>query len=725
MKRSSQNRGLRNTGRMMLVLITFVFLIFFVATAVSFALISTTGTAREQNLFEIALETYLSTRTISARRGTITDRHGHAIAAQHPSYTVYANFNPHWGSVVDVKDIDNTANQLAKVLDMEADKIAANLAWNLSQEGVWQSEFGHAGQRLSFIQRSEIEAMELPGIYFHDTLTRFYPNGVFASHTIGYTMFGESGELIGAMGLERYFNDILTGRDGTYQILSDRYGMPQPNVERVYIAEPRDGHDISLTIDSTIQMLLETAFDDVFDDEESNVENMVAVVMDVHTGEILGAASRPTFDPNTRELDDYINALMYPFEPGSTIKTFTYAAAINEGVYQGSQIFTSGSRTLPGNTLINDFNVNWGDITFDEGFLRSSNTAVVDILRYQLQPERWIDYLEAFGFNERVDLPLPLGEPEGVTPSLNDSPVDLYISAFGQGKITVTPIQQLQALTAILNEGEMVKPQIISEIIDPNTGEVTQSLEREVVGQPITAQTAQQVKELMIGVAEDPVGTAYNLYDLDVPSGGKTGTAQLADPETGRYHTHRHIYSYIGFAPADDPQVMMFIAVQRPRESLHTTRTGHYYASNVYQFVMNNSLQYLGLGATQPDSDVESPQFERTDVPNIINLKVEDAVQAIKTAGFTPIVIGEESRVFNQSPAPYALNLVGDKVFIQTSVADQLPNFNDWTRAQIQTYAQLLALDVEFRGEGGLAARQTIRAGTTVQAGDQLIITLR
>jgi penicillin-binding protein 2B len=716
MKRENQNRGLRNTGRVTLILITTIFFFFFVATAVSFALIAGTGTAREQNLYALALDTYLARNSVSARRGTITDRNGRPIAAQHPSYTMYANFHPDWGTIVE--DIDYTAQKLAEVIDMEVEEIIQNLS-----RDAWQLEFGVAGQRLSFTRKNEIEALELPGIYFRDALTRFYPNGVFASHIIGYTMHGEAGELIGAMGLESYFDDILTGRDGSYQFLRDWFGMPQPNQERIYIREPRDGYDITLTLDATIQMFLETAFDESFEDDESNIENMVAVIMDVRTGEILAAASRPTFDPNTRDLEDYMNAIMYPFEPGSTIKIFTYAAAINEGVYQGDQIFTSGSRLLPGNIRIHDFQRNWGDISFDEGFLRSSNTAVVDILRHWMRSDIWIDYLEAFGFNDRVNLPLPTFEPAGVIPDINESPVDLFMTGFGQGRITVTPVQQLQALTAILNEGQMVRPQLISEIFDPNTETVIESFEREIVGEPITAATARQVQDLMIGVVDNPAGTGHNLYDLDVPSGGKTGTAQLYDPETGLYHTHRHVYSYIGFAPAENPEIMMYIALERKRESLQPERTGHSYAAPIYRSVMNKTLRYLGLGPAIPYSEVQLPHVERIHVPNIVNLTVEEAVLTIQTAGLTPIVIGNKDRVFGQSPTPNATIIIDDKVFIQTDIEDQLPNFTGWSRAQITTYASLLGLNVEFRGQG-LGVRQTIRAGRTVQAGDRVIITL-
>ena len=716
MKIDKQNRGLRNTGRVMLILIFSLFFFLFVATAVSFARIAQTGIAREQNLFALALDTYLATGSVNARRGMIMDRNSTPIAAEHPSYTMYANFHPEWGSVVE--DIYYTSMRLAEVIDADMDEIIVNL----SQEDVLQSQFGVAGQRLSFTEKNEIEDLELPGIYFSDELTRFYPNGVFASHTIGYTIFGENGELIGVMGLESHFNDILTGTNGSYQFLRDWFDMPQPNQERMYINEPRNGYDITLTIDATIQMFLETAFDDVLTETESDIDNMVAVVMDVRTGEILATSSRPTFDPNVREVRDYINAIMYPFEPGSTIKVFTYAAAINEENYQGNQIFSSGTRTLPGNITISDFNTNWGDITFDEGFLRSSNTGIIDIFRNWLSFDSWISYLEDFGFGNPVGLPL-YGELAGEIPDINDSPVDLFMSGYGQGRITVTPIQQLQAMSAILNDGQMIRPQLVSQIYDPNTNTIIDSFEREVIGTPITLETARAVQSLLVDGVADPVATAYNLYDLDLPSGGKTGTAELFDPETGFYHTHRHIYSYIGFAPADEPEVMMYIALERSRESLQPERTGHAYAASIYRFVMNNSLQYLGLSQRMPYMAYEQTNASRTDVPDVLNLTVEAAELAIEAAELTPIIIGSNDRVFMQSPAPQESVFVGDIVFIQTDVEDQLPNFNGWSRRQITTYASLLNLDVRFRGQG-FGSGQNIAAGSVVTAGDMITIIL-
>ncbi|MCL2559651.1 MAG: penicillin-binding protein [Turicibacter sp.] len=719
MKQTNENRGLRNSGRVVLAFFTVLFFSFFVAIAVSFAMIAETGVARGENLFELALQTYLFPGTVFARRGTITDRNGRVIADQHPSYTMFAVFYTGWDRSV-VTDIEGTAEALAGVLDASVEEFITFLS--PEDENTRQVNFGPVGQRLSFTQRNEILALELPGIYFQDALTRFYPNGVFASHTIGYTMFGEYGELIGVMGLEGYFNEMLTGQDGIYQFLGDRYGMLQPNQERMFIHDPVDGYNIMLTLDERIQLFVEAALDntlEIAEETDMDIQSMVAVVMDVRTGEILAAASRPTFDPNTREVvGGYINPLGYPFEPGSTIKVATFAAAIDTGNYRGDQMFTSGARSVPGNITIHDWNQSWGNISFDDGFLVSSNTAVVDMFRYWLSFDNWMSYLAGFGFGETVDLPI-VGELPGQVPDEETAEVDVLMSGFGQGPMTVTPVQQLQALTAILNEGNLIRPQLIYQIYDPNTSSIVESFEPDIVGQPISAETARQVQDLMIDVVESPIGTGRNLYYLDVPSGGKTGTAQLFDRETGTYHPDFFVYSYIGFAPAEDPEIMMFVAVQGAPGS----RDGHSYPSEIYQFVMNHTLHYLGLGAGTSNAEFDLSYFERTLVPNVMNLPIAEAETIIREARLTPIIIGGNERVFGQSPAADVAIIIGDKVFLRTDVVDQLPDFTGWNRAQIATYGELLELNIEFVGHG-VATNQSIRAGRTVQAGSHITITL-
>ena len=705
------NRGLNNTGRIMLIITTVFFVVLFVITGISYANIAITGRVRGENLFAIALNQYLSSGVSQARRGSILDRNGNVISTQLTSYTIFANLNEAHGDVIE--DVDYTATRLAEVLDLSKDSIVGTLSQELHH-----IEFGNAGRQLSFIEKEKITEMNLSGINFREDIQRFYPNAVFASHTIGYTTVehdGFAGSFTGVMGIESYFNDVLTGVNGEFQFLRDRDGFLQPNQDVRYIQETRNGYDVHLTIDSTIQIFLETAMNEV--QEKAEPESMVAIVADAKTGEILALANRPTFDPNIREIEDFTDATVYPFEPGSTLKVFTYAAAINEGNYQGDQRFLSGTRDLPGDTTIGDFDRTWGYMTFDEGFYRSSNTAIIDMLDEWISPSLFLQYLEKFGFGSPVGMPL-FGENAGSLPSGN-SIVDIYMSGFGQA-ITVTPMQQVQALTAILNEGQLIRPQIISRITDPDNGEVLSSFERDVIGEPVTASTARQVMDLMIGTIVNEIGSGRDSYTLDeATSGGKTGTAQIPDLINGGYLDGIHVYSYIGFAPAENPELIMFVAVQNPDTE---QASGHPYAGHIYRFVMNNALSYLGLRTSIIDES-NMPNFERNYVPNILNLPTEIAISELESAGFEAIVIGNGDRVFKQSPPGSSNVLIGEKVFIQTDVEDRLPDFTGWSRAQINQYQLLLGIDIEFDGTG-LAVRQSLRPRTAVRSGDTIRIVL-
>ena len=726
MDQKNLNSGLKPTGRIMMLFILAVFSILFLITGISFAMIAHTGTARNEDLLVLALDNQLVTEPLPSRRGTITDRTGIVIATEHPSHTMFANFNPDWGTVV--QDIEDTARKLADVIEMEKDEIVQILSQEYNEEGnpIWQAEFGHAGRRLPFSCMSAVEELELDGIYFRRDMTRFYPQGEFASHTVGYTMFSEADddrpeEIIGVMGIESYFNDRLTGQSGKVQFQRDSRGFRQPGHEPNYIDEPLDGFEIRLTIDNTIQVFLETAMTEVA--QQTEPEKIVAIVMDATTGEILAAGSRPTFNPNDRDPQSYANAIMYQFEPGSTLKMFAYAAAINEGNYEGDQTFFSGMRELPNNTFVHDHPlIPRREMTFDDGFFISANTATIDLLR-DVSPSVFLDYLSEFGFGLATGLTLP-DEHAGRMPN-ELSIVDAIMSSFGQG-ISVTPIQQVQALSAFLNDGEMVRPQLISEIYDPNTSEIIYQFERDVVANPISADTADQMRELMAGVVDSYVGTGRVHYLLDVPSGGKTGTAEVPDPdpEVEGYLEGVHIYSYIGFAPADDPEVITFVAIKNPNLDQHQM-SGHPYVGQIYRFVMSNTLNYLGLTQEQAlAEETDLPQFERTQTPSVVNLTTDEAISVVEEFDLTPIVIGDGANVFRQEPMPSASIIAQDKVFIQTGMEDLIPDFTGWTRLQITQYAMLLDLDLHISGSGGLGVSQTIRAGSLVRQGDSLMVTL-
>lgn len=719
MQTRNVNRGLRTSGRVMMLLMLAFFFVLFLITGSSFARIANTGMIHDRDLIAMNEERLRAVRSVESRRGMLQDRYGMVLANQHPAYTMFANFYPGWGSVIE--DVDYTARQLSTVINMSFEEIRDNLNWNIAQ-GNRQSRFGHAGHRLSFLEERAIRELDLPGIDFQVELVRFHPPGVFASHTIGYTKFGEDGQLIGAMGIEYYFNDYLTGSDGMFEFQRDSWGFAHPGSERTYIEQPFDGYDIKLTLRSPIQVFLETAMDNLI--EEAEPESIVAVVMNARTGEIYASGSRPSFDPNVRNPASYQNPLMYPFEPGSTFKIITYAAAINEGNYNGSRTFNSGQRLLDAypadDIMIRDHPlIAARQRTFDEGFLVSTNTSTIDILREFITLHQFVDYQRAFGFGAPTGISL-FGEHSGTLPNPDFSTIDVYMSSFGQA-VTTTPIQILQATTAILNEGQMIKPQLIYEIYNPNDNTIVQSFEPEIVGTPIRASTAEQMRELMVGVVHSDVGTGREHYLLEIPSGGKTGTAEIPNPNAPGYLLDAHIYSYVGFAPAENPEIIMFVAVENPQTN---QISGHPYAGALYRFVMNNTLSYLGfIRDEEDDAQFDLPEFQRVTVPNVLNFTADDAQDAVVAAGLTPFVIGNGATVFNQSPHGETLLIVDDKVFVQTEIAAALPSFRGWTRTQINQYARLMGLEIEIVGQG-VGRRQTIRAGRLVEAGATLTVTL-
>ena len=721
------NRGLKPTGRIMLLVMLAIFFALFLITGVTFARIAHTGMVGEENLLVWMLNRQLGRGDIQARRGTIFDRHGGTIASQHPSHTLVANFEPDWGSYVALKDVAYTAGRLAEIINMDRYEIIEILGRReiilQNEDGedvvhiISQAEFGSAGRRLSFIERDAINALELPGIFFRDDLTRFYPHGAFASHTIGYTFFNDEGGIVGGMGIEGFFNEELTATYGEYQFLQDRFFILQPGAQRYYLIEPLDGYDIYLTLDMTIQGFLESAMDEML--QKIHLEYIVAVIMDATTGEILAAGSRPTFDPNDRNPEFYANRIIYPFDPGSTFKIFTYAAAINEGNYHGSHTFMSGPRWIGGTRLGDHGAIEQRIRTFDKGFYVSTNSSVIDLLQNAITPNRFIEYLAEFGFGRKTNLPLN-GEAAGELPRTSN-PIYAFTASFGQG-VRVTPIQLLQATSAILNDGQMVRPQLISRIYDPNTNQNVYQFEREVVGNPITAEAARQMQELMRGVVHSEIGTGRIHYRLDVVSGGKTGTAQIPCGLTGGHLQGEYIYNYIGFAPADDPEVIMFIAVRKNQEV--SERSGHYYAGQIYRFVMNNTLNYLGLsGNLVRNDDITNLEIERVEVPRVFNLLRDEAIAKAEEVGLTPIVIGNGRDVFNQLPVDGFRTFSGDKLFIQTDTEDRLPNFTGWTRAEITQYERLLGLEITIIGQG-VGASQSLRPNSVVQAGDSLTVTL-
>lgn len=524
---------------------------------------------------------YQGSSVVKAKRGAILDRNGVVIAEDATSYSVYAILSETYLGeenkklYAQKKDFDALAEILDRNTELSKDEALKYLNGGVNEDGTvkFQVEFGNRGKNITLETRQKIEEdlkkSKLTGLYFEGHPARIYPNGVFASHFIGYTdsvdAEDDSKGLVGKMGIEESYNDVLKGQDGKIDYEKDVYGNPLPGT----IASEKkavDGKDIYTTIDSRIQSQLESLMDPVL--EEYKPENMTAMLMKAKTGEILAMSQRPSFNPETKEgIKEWRNLLVEDrFEPGSTMKLFTSAAAMQEGKFNPNTTFAypAGGYVLDDRT-VNDHDFGAvGPLTFRQAISWSSNVGMLT-LEQSMDPsgQVWKKYLEKFGFGKSTNSGLA-GESAGELPE--DNWVDIAMSSFGQA-ISVTNFQMMQAYTAIANDGSMIKPQYISKIVDKNTGEekVTQP---EKVGQPIiTPQAASDIRTYMIDTVEDPnYGIAYDVYK--VPGyhvAAKTGTAQITGENGYMAGLTDYTYSVVEMVPADNPEYILYLTMKKPQ----------------------------------------------------------------------------------------------------------------------------------------------------------------
>ena len=480
-----------------------------------------------------------------ARRGSIFDQQGNPIAMDTTSYSLFAVLRSDWGDTNLVKDPDVTAKALAKHLGLDRDKILAQL----TQNNVYQVEFGNAGQHLSAETKKAIEAENLPGLVFVSETTRKYVNDVYASHLIGYATAAAKEEdqplsaqvLEGKLGLEAAYNVSLSGQDGN-----------QSSTRQLI------GKDLHLTLDSRLQNKLEelmTQYQMTYQPEA-----LQAYLVEAKTGKLVAASQRPSFNLNSREgIEAEWKNLMVEeaYEPGSTIKILTMSVAYDRQLYKPGELYQSGSIQVY-DQVVKDYNkVGWGQISFEEGLARSSNVAMVNLVN-RMGDQEWVKKLGDFGFGKGTDFGL---ENETTGNFQFDNPVSRIMSGFGQG-FSATPIQLLQAYSSIGNQGQMLKVQVVQGL--DSAGE----FQSRVLGKPISKEAANHVLQLMVDTVEKPYGTAVSFRNPYVKVAAKTGTAQIADPNGSGYLTGANDYyhSVVTFFPADNPKYMLYMAMKRPQQ---------------------------------------------------------------------------------------------------------------------------------------------------------------
>ncbi|MDD3392577.1 MAG: penicillin-binding protein [Bacilli bacterium] len=696
-----------------------IYIIVIVCLFMQLTYLSLSPTIYGINMDQFAKQRNTVSTTLYANRGTIYDNEGNILALNVSSYTVIAYLSEsRTGSsstLQHVADKEMTAKELAPILNMTEEYII-----ELLNSNAYQVELGPGGRGITELTKQKIDDLNLPGIDFIETHKRYYPNGDFASYIIGYAKEYEEVNsdnetvynIVGELGIEAKFDDILDGDDGSLVYQQDQYGykIPDTTEDRT---DAVNGSNIYLTLDSNIQRFIEEAVKDAAEDYDP--EWIQLTVMDAKTGEILGTSSSPSFDPNIKNITNYENPLVsYVYEPGSTMKIFTYMCAMESGNYVGSDTYESGSITI-GEDTINDWNKKgWGLISYDKGFEYSSNVGVVNLIQKVIDKSTLQECLSNYGFGVKTGIDLPREMTGDISFTY---PIEVATAAFGQG-ITTTAIQQLQALTMLANDGKIVTPQIVSKIVDTNTGETTYENEIEISNQIVSTATINKIKELMYNVVYGTDnGTTGRSYQVDgVEFIAKTGTAQIYDMETGKYLTgsNDYIYSVVGLFPYDDPSIIIYAAMKQPNYGGSTA------LSTAVKQVVKNVSKYLDLTETTDTSVMTT-----TVLDSYISSDVDTVKQALEDVNLNVIVIGDGTKVISQYPASSTTVIEGDKVFLLTNSSNYtMPNIIGWSRADVTNFCNLIGLGCEFENYG-YVIEQSITKNSTINSENKLTVTLK
>ncbi|MGO3650701.1 peptidoglycan D,D-transpeptidase FtsI family protein [Vagococcus sp.] len=581
-KNLTPEKNRRKVG--MILSITSV-IVFFVFTF-RFVYIVTIGKVGSANLNEKRDSLYQGSSIIKAKRGTIYDRNGLPIAKDATSYSLYAELSEDYvGSnnkelFVHKKDQQRIAEILKQYANVPEETTKEQFVPKKNKAGkvISTVEFGDKGKNLSLETKTSIEEAlkkeKITGIYFNEHPDRMYPNGEFASYLIGYASptKNKAGETISisgekGMGIEQAYDEVLRGQDGYKHYQKDSKGNELPGTA-VVEKKTQDGQDVYTTIDTNLQVRLEDAMDEV--QKEAEPVNMTAMLMNAKTGEILAASQRPTFDPQTKrglykekgQPDPIWDNLLVQsaFEPGSTMKVFTVAAALDSGKLNENETFQSGQIQVADRTIM-DWNggKGKGPMTYRQALAWSSNVGMIHL--EQKMGTTWQAYLQKFGFGKTTHSGLPLEAAGNIQDA---STVDTAMTSFGQA-IGVTSFQMMQGFTAIANDGKMMKPQYLKKVTTKDGKEKIYG--PEMVSQPIKPETAHTVLDYMQDVVNDETyGIGFGIYGIDdLNVSAKTGTAQIFDRGILMTGPTDYLYSVVQIAPTEDPEYIMYVTMKQPK----------------------------------------------------------------------------------------------------------------------------------------------------------------
>lgn len=565
---------------------------------------------------------------IEADRGLILDRNGVVLADNLTTTSLVLIPNQ-------IKEKKKTTKALAEILGITYDEMKEHVYKKTSIERVHPE-----GRRLSYDIAEQISALELPGVYLVKEAKRYYPYGNLLSHSLGYVGIDNQG----LSGLELQYDKYLTGKSGAIKYFSDAKGN-KLNLSEIYVA-PQSGMNINLTIDINIQQSIERELDNIVD--MFSPDMALAIVMNPKTGEILGMGSRPDYDPNNYQ--DYSQEVLSrnlpiwsSYEPGSTFKIVTMATAVEENVVdlENDHFYDSGSVNVDGSVLKCWKAGGHGDQTFLQVLQNSCNPGFVK-LGQMLGKDKLFSYIDKFGFGEKTGVDLN-GEGQGIIFNLNNvGNVELSTTAFGQG-VSVTPIQQVAAVSAVVNGGYLYQPYIVKSISESETNTIikenTKTLKRKV----ISSKTSRIMRHALESVVAK--GGGKSAYIEGYRIGGKTGTAQKA--KDGKYLVGNYIMSFMAVVPSNDPEAVLYLAIDNPK---NTALLSSYTTTPIARRILLDIIDALGIEKQEGEmsKDLEWNDKVTYEVPNVVGKSVEEAKKLL--SNFTIEYSGTGTKVAEQSP---------------------------------------------------------------------------
>ena len=737
--RRTPNKNRERVGQNLMILAVFLFFVF----VINFAIIIGTDTKFGHNLSTEASEVYQQTVTVQAKRGTIYDRNGVALAEDSTTYSIYAIISTSYVSSTGEKlyvkksQYEKVAEILNEQLGIDKDEVLSQL----KQDGLFQVSFGSSGSGLSYSTKSAIEtAMDeagIKGIGFTSTPGRMYPNGIFASQFLGLTQLKENKDgtssLVGTSGLEAALDDILSGTDGKVTYQKDKNGNLLLGTETT-VKQAVDGKDVYTTLSEPLQSYLESQMD-IFQNEAQGTYAS-ATVVNAKTGEILATTQRPTY--NAQTLDGYNvdnlktwDTMLYQgyYEPGSTMKVMTLASAIDDGVFTPNEVVSTINGITVADTTINDWNVNEGMtsvqyLTYAQGFAWSSNVAMTS-LEQKMGNDKWLTYLSRFKFGYPTRFGM-LNEGSGLLSS--DNEVTVAMTSFGQG-IGVTQIQMLRAFTAISNGGVMLEPQFISQIYDPNTNS-TRVATSEVVGNPVSEDAADQTLDYMVTVGTDSqYGTLYDsttgqpfIRVGDYSVAVKSGTAQIAASaeDGGGYLSgaNDYIYSVVAIVPSDDPEFIMYVTLQQP-----STTFKRQFWEDVVNPVLERAMMIkdtlTSTAVTGTDTETEYT------LKDYIGESPGDTAQELRDNLVQPVIVGSGSKIKKMSKKVGSNLSANEQVLLWTGDLETVPDMYGWTKENVEKFAKWIGIKITFKGsDSGTVTKQSVESETDIDGVKKITITL-